>query len=368
MLHAAPHRSCPLAFLAARRFYTSKDYEITAPQSGSRDVYIKAIEGLPLVQSPEVFGLHANADISYYTAATKSIWSDLVDLQPRQGGSTAGMSREEFISGVAKDIAAKIPEPFDMPQLRKEIGTPSPTQVVLLQELERWNGVLGAMVSSLRDLRRALSGEIGFSASLEELAVALFNGKLPPSWARLNPATQKPLGAWMTWFTHRYKQYKHWTEQGEPKVVWLAGLHIPETYLAALVQAACRDKGWPLDKSTLYTKVTKYTDLSQVAEKPRYGALLSGMYLEGAGWDMERSQLKRQDPKILVTELPILQIIPVEANKLKLANTFRAPVYVTQARRSAMGVGLVFEADLATQEHSSHWVLQGVALSLNIDQ
>ena len=40
---------------------------------------------------------------------------------------------------------------------------------------------------------------------------------------------------------------------------------------------------------------------------------------------------------------------------------------MTQDRRNAMGVGLVFEADLATLEHSSHWVLQGVALSLNTD-
>jgi dynein heavy chain, axonemal len=65
--------------------------------------------------------------------------------------------------------------------------------------------------------------------------------------------------------------------------------------------------------------------------------------------------------------LPIMQVIPIEASKLKLHNTFRTPVYVTQARRNAMGVGLVFEADLATTEHSSHWVLQGVSLCLNID-
>jgi dynein heavy chain len=60
-----------------------------------------------------------------------------------------------------------------------------------------------------------------------------------------------------------------------------------------------------------------------VAEKPKYGCFVSGLYLEGANWDMERSMLRKQDPKVLVTELPILQIIPVEANKLKLANTFR---------------------------------------------
>lgn len=32
-----------------------------------------------------------------------------------------------------------------------------------------------------------------------------------------------------------------------------------------------------------------------------------------------------------------------------------------------MGVGLVFEADLFTNKHISHWVLQGVCLTLNSD-
>ena len=105
-----------------------------------------------------------------------------------------------------------------------------------------------------------------------------------------------------------------------------------------------------------------------ISDKPKHGCYISGLYLEGAAWDIENSCLKRQDPKVLVTELPILQVIPIEASKLKIFNTFRTPVYVTQQRRNAMGVGLVFEADLATSEHPSHWVLQGVALSLNIDE
>ena len=40
-----------------------------------------------------------------------------------------------------------------------------------------------------------------------------------------------------------------------PAAVWLSGLHIPESYLSALVQTTCRRKNWPLDKSTLYTQV-----------------------------------------------------------------------------------------------------------------
>ena len=150
--------------------------------------------------------------------------------------------------------------------------------------------------------------------------------------------------------------------------MWLAGLHTPETYIAALVQAACRDRGWPLDRSTLYTQVTAISDPALVAAKPQHGCYVSGLFLEGAAWDAARGQLRRQDPKVLVSELPLLQIIPAEAGRVKLSGTFRAPVYMTQARRSAMGTGLVFEADLATDEHPSHWVLQGVALVLNIDQ
>lgn len=62
------------------------------------------------------------------------------------------------------------------------------------------------------------------------------------------------------------------------------------------------------------------------------------------------------------------QVVPVEASRVKLAGTVRLPVYVTQARRNAMGVGLVMQADVATDAHASHWVLQGAALVLNIDR
>ena len=97
------------------------------------------------------------------------------------------------------------------------------------------------------------------------------------------------------------------------------------------------------------------------------GCYVSGLYLEGAAWNVENQCLIRQPPKVLVQELPIMMIIPVELNKLKLHGTIRVPLYITQQRRNAMGVGMMMEADLDTREHSSHWVLQGVALVLNTD-
>lgn len=31
-------------------------------------------------------------------------------------------------------------------------------------------------------------------------------------------------------------QFKNWAASGEPLVMWISGLHIPESYLTALVQ------------------------------------------------------------------------------------------------------------------------------------
>lgn len=74
-----------------------------------------------------------------------------------------------------------------------------------------------------------------------------------------------------------------------------------------------------------------------------------------------------QQPKVLVEPVPLMEIIPVEANKLKLRGTIKTPIYITQLRANAMGAGLVFEADLRTRHHVSHWILQGVAMVLNTD-
>ncbi|XP_013399815.1 dynein heavy chain 10, axonemal-like [Lingula anatina] len=356
-------------------FYVNEEVDYKIPETGMRDVYTELykgytdyIETLPLTNTPEVFGLHPNAEIGYYTSAAREMWSNLVELQPQTGETGSGISREDFIDKIASDVLAKLPPEYDMDKIRKKLGIEiTPTTVVLLQELERFNILIKRMRVSLSTLKRALAGEVGMSNELDDVAKSLFNGQLPGIWRRLAPATLKSLGNWMTHFQKRNSQYTVWIEEDEPNVMWLSGLHIPESYLTALVQATCRKNGWPLDKSTLYTSVTSYQNPEDVTERAHQGCFVHGLYLEGAGWDIEKGCIIRQKPKELIQELPVLKVIPIEAHRLKLQNTLRTPVYVTSERRNAMGVGLVFEADLFTTEHISHWVLQGVALSLNTD-
>ncbi|XP_072163343.1 dynein axonemal heavy chain 10-like [Diadema setosum] len=349
-------------------FYVNDTVDYCIPEPGPKDNYTQLIEDLPLANTPEVFGLHPNAEINYYTQAARDMWSQLVELQPQTGESSSGISRDDFIAGIASDIQAKLPQQFDLDKIRKKYGLDvSPTTVVLLQELERFNRLIARMARSLAELQRALKGEVGMSNELDNVARALFNGQLPQIWRKLAPDTLKSLGNWMLHFQRRFNQYTTWVNEAEPPVMWLSGLHIPESYLTALVQATCRKNGWPLDKSTLYTSVTHYVTPDEVTERAHSGCFVTGLYLEGAAWDREGACLMRPKPKVLIQELPILKVIPIEAHRLKLQNTFRTPVYTTSQRRNAMGVGLVFEADLATTEHISHWVLQGVCLLLNTD-
>ena len=364
-------------------FYHNDTVDYCIPEdNGGKETYTNMIEQLPLANTPEVFGLHPNAEIGYYTQAARDLWLTLVELQPQTGDSGGGMSRDDFIGQVAADIQKSLPGIFEMDKIKRRLVDVTPTTVVLFQELERFNKLIKRMNNSLIELGRALIGEVGMSNELDDVAKSLFNGQIPSIWRKLAPDTLKNLSNWMAHFRQRHAQYNDWVENGEPSVMWLSGLQIPESYLTALVQMTCRKNGWSLDRSTLYTKVTKYTKPEDVSERLSSGAYVYGLYLEGGAWDLEGGCLIRQKPKQLVQELPILQIIPIEAHKLKLQNTFRTPgnhyhnvllysilflVYTTSNRRNAMGVGLVFEADLYTAEHPSHWVLQSIALTLNAD-
>ncbi|VDQ14129.1 unnamed protein product [Trichobilharzia regenti] len=92
------------------------------------------IESLPLTNTPEVFGLHSNAEIGYYTNATKEIWSHLLELQPQTSSQTNSTNREEFLSQITDGLLNSLPQVFDREALKKKYGVNiQPITVVLLQ-------------------------------------------------------------------------------------------------------------------------------------------------------------------------------------------------------------------------------------------
>jgi dynein heavy chain len=296
--------------------------------------------------------------------------SDAAEGGEKEGGMSA---KDQVIANICNDILKRMEA---QKELKYSVTRPTgltPTEVVLCQEIERYNALAERIVATLTDLRRALKGEIGMSADLDEIGNCLYNGFLPSQWRRLAPLTEKALAGWMEFTSRRHFQYSQWAETGEPpSVLWLSGLHIPESHLSALVQTTCRAKGWALDKSQVFTEMTNYREASEVGgDRLEFGTYIEGLYLEGADWDLEISALTQQQPKQLVSRTPIMKIVPIEASdpRIKDQGLLATPVYYTQQRRNAMGVGFCFEAALRmpASDKPSRWVLQGVALFLNID-
>ncbi|KAF7232412.1 hypothetical protein EG68_10350, partial [Paragonimus skrjabini miyazakii] len=282
-------------------------------------------------------------------------------------------TREVTIGRLADSLLIRLPPLFDVESLRKKhMGTEiSPTIIVLMQELDRFNLILAKMLSSLRDLKKALAGKIGMSEELDDVARCLANGLLPATWRRLVPQTEKSLPDWIQHLLRRADQYKKWMSAGksEPAVMWLSGLHLPQSYLTALIQKACRKHGWALDRCALQTTMTDIVpeEFHTVLMAPELGCHVCGLYLEGSAWSVQEGCLVRQKPRELLQEMPIVKLTPIEKHRLKLTGTVPLPVYVTSQRRNAMGEGFVIALDIPTTEHPSHWILQGAAILLNTD-
>lgn len=67
-------------------FYHNENVSYKIPiEAATREEFLFAIDSLPLTNTPEVYGLHPNAEIGYYTQAVKNIWLNLIELQPQTG-------------------------------------------------------------------------------------------------------------------------------------------------------------------------------------------------------------------------------------------------------------------------------------------
>ena len=60
----------------------------------SRQHYLRYIRGLPINDTPEIFALHDNANITFAQNETFSLLQGILKMQPR-ASSGAGRSREE---------------------------------------------------------------------------------------------------------------------------------------------------------------------------------------------------------------------------------------------------------------------------------
>ncbi|KAG0695295.1 Dynein heavy chain 8, axonemal [Chionoecetes opilio] len=152
--------------------------------------YIEYIHQLPGTDSPEVFGLHPNADITYQINTAKAILDTILSMQPKEGGDRGGESREAVVSGLANDMLSKLPADYIQHEIREALqrmGAILPMNIFLRQELDRMQRVLKVVRQTLQDLHLAIEGTIIMSTSLRDMLDAMYDARVPEQWLKVRP-------------------------------------------------------------------------------------------------------------------------------------------------------------------------------------
>merc|ERR1719277_1726536 len=209
-----------------------------------------------------------------------------------------------------------------------------PFQFVFLQECEYMNGLVFEMVRGLQELQLGFKGELTMSEVMEELANSLFAEKLPTWWVKLGFASTRPLRSWRVNLQDRCVQLDEWINDplNIPKVVDIAKLFNPQSFLTAIKQLCCQQQQLELDKLDVFTEVTK-RDVKQVDSHARDGCFVTGMWLEGARWDVSNNCLEESKPKEMFARMPVINCKAGIASDREEKNVYICPTYCTPGRR-----------------------------------
>ncbi|KAH6558350.1 hypothetical protein KP509_1Z068500 [Ceratopteris richardii] len=350
------------------KFSNSSTY--SAPQDGSYPDFIEHIRRFPLTATPEVFGLHENANITKDQQETNLFLSSILATQSN-AAEAGGRSREDVILEIAQDMTKRIPPPFDidLARCRYPVLYNESMNSVLHQEMTRYNNLTEVISSSLQVLQKTLKGLIVMSAEIEQLANSVYTGKIPAMWAAKSFPSLKPLSSYIVDLVQRLNMFSTWMEKGPPPKFWISGFFFTHAFLTAVLQNFARKYKIPIDNVTFEFKcLPKQGAQNQV---PEDGVYVEGMFLEGARWDEDRMMLTESQPKVLFSPAPMIWLKPVEVSKKKELQCYPCPLYRTTERRGVLATtghssNFVINVELPTNMPPDHWVRRGVAMFLSL--
>nr|XP_060635826.1 dynein axonemal heavy chain 2 [Anolis sagrei ordinatus] len=340
------------------------------PKDGNLASYKEYITLLPGMDAPEAFGQHPNADVASQITEARTLFETLLSLQPQTTpAGAAGQSREDKVLELSADVRSKIPEEIDYEGTCKVLSTdPSPLNVVLLQEIQRYNSLLQVIRSSLLELEKGIQGLVVMSTDLEEIFNCIFDARVPPMWERAYPS-QKPLAAWTRDLGLRVDQFTRWANTAHPPVLfWLSGFTFPTGFLTAVLQAAARLNNISVDTLS-WEFIVSTVDDNNLVYPPKEGVWIRGLYLQGAGWDKKNSCLMEAEPMQLVCPIPTIHFKPVENKKKSGKGMYACPCYYYPNRAGTAGrPSFVIGIDLRSGAMpSDHWIKRGTALLMSLD-
>jgi dynein heavy chain, axonemal len=255
------------------------NFEYRNPDFTDVNKYREYAQQFPDIDSPEIFGLHPNADLTFRVKEVKAMMKTLTQTQPKQGGGGGGKSREEIVNEKAADLASKMPADFVVDeyeyQIKKLGGLGVPLNIFLYQEVQRLQKVIKRTREDLQSLQLAIKGEVVMTNALQNALNDIYDAKVPTTWA-VTPGGDEfswispTLGLWFTILLERDAQNRTWLTKGRPPSYWLTGFSNPQGFLTSMKQEVARghrSEQWALDDMEYVSTVTEHEHLNALGKK-----------------------------------------------------------------------------------------------------
>lgn len=324
-----------------------------------------------------MFGLHANADITFQDKEANSILDTIISIQPRTAAGGDGKGPDEQVMEVAVDIESKIPQPLSASNVHPSVfargddGAVNSLGTFLAIEMAKFNKLLGRVRSTLSDLQRAIKGLVVMSADLERMYTDFLFNKVPGLWMAVSYPNLMPLASYVADFVARFKFMDGWLTGGTPPVFWISAFFFPQGFMTAALQSHARKTQIPIDTLCFHTVMTD-TREDAVSSAPADGVYVYGLFMEGARWDGEAHSVNESTPGVLYDRLPCIHLNPVTLTQMKEvergSSLYMCPMYKTSTRAGTLSTtghstNFVTYVQLPTVSMSpDHWIRRGVAL------
>lgn len=278
------------------------------------------------IDQPVAFGQHINAEITSQILDSQELLASILSLMPSSvdGSNESGGNS---ISDQITDLIERIPQPDDIRALKiKFRNDENPLNVVLIQEMQRYNVLLDVVKHELEQLELGIKGFVVITPKLEEVMRSLSEGRVPASWG-FAYFSQKGLGNWFADLGDRYGFLSTWAATKMPYVFWISAFTYPTGFTTSLNQRFSRKLNGPSIDRQEFDFSTVQRPISDITEHAKEGAFVTGLFLEGAKWDHEKGCLAEPEVMELKVRMPVIHFKPIQKRSKPPQNIYDCPTY-----------------------------------------
>ena len=354
--------------------YPADEQNVKSPQDQAilftPEFFLSEIqEKFPNDDMPEAYGQHTNAEINSQTIDSLELLGAILSLQPAVAAS--GGNAEEKSLAEIEILRASIPENIlNIKVLKNKLAKdPDPLNVVLIQEVQRYNNLMAIIKNTLRQLELGIQGLDLISPELEKMMVQFSENRVPDQWSGSYFST-KPLSSWKEDLSKRYDFFQKWVTKQQPSAFWISAFTYPTGFTTSLLQRFSRKKDSPPIDRLEFDFVPQQKKLAEFGdgEGAKDGAYVYGLYLEGGKWDEEHNCLCEPEVMELYVPMPVIQFKPIQKRTKALQNVYECPTYYYPIRKGTVERdSYMMQIQLKLGDASSdHWIKRGTALLMSI--